>query len=101
VNGSSVPPMASAMTTGSPCRAPAAGGIPSVTRATGSVASVAARNCTAVTAMGSRPASRRGWATVNDADSTSDTRTRPSPAMVALPPDLAAATRPTPIRDTA
>jgi hypothetical protein len=102
VNGASVPASASAMTTGRPCAIPAAGGRPpSVPIATGSVAAVAARNCTAVTAIGSRPFSSRVWVTVNDAESSSDTPTRPSPLMVAPPPCPALATRATPASDAA
>jgi hypothetical protein len=75
-------------------------GAPSVSTATGSAPSVAPRNCTAVTATGSRPVSRRPWATVTVADSSSETRTRPSPASVAPPPPPPTVTRPTPPSDT-
>jgi hypothetical protein len=78
----------------------AAGGVPSLTAATGRAVSAAARNCTAVTATGSRPGSRRAWATVNEAESPSDARTSPSPAKPAPPPPPAA-TSPTPANDTA
>lgn len=101
MNGASVPPSASAIVTGRPAPAPARCGIPSVTAATGAAATVAARNCSAVTATGSRPGSSRVCATVNHADSTSDTSTRPSPARVALPPAPAPATSPTPASETA
>ena len=53
-----------------------------------------------MTATGSRPVSRRPWATVNVADSSSDARTRPSPASVA-PPPRPAVIRPTPASDSA
>jgi hypothetical protein len=89
------------MVTGRPCAAPAADGRPSVPIATGSAAAVAARNCTAVTAMGSRPVSRRVCATVNDAESRSDTSIRLSPLIDAPPPCPALATRATPASDTA
>jgi hypothetical protein len=79
---------------------PGAAGVPSVRAATGRVASAAARNCTAVTATGSRPRSSRAWATVNEAEKSSDPRTRASPVRVAPPPPPAA-TRPTPANDTA
>jgi hypothetical protein len=77
-----------------------AGGAPSVIIENGSTARAAPRNCTAVTATGSRPRSRPPWATVNVADSSSDASTRPSPAAVA-PPPRPPVTRPTPISDTA
>jgi hypothetical protein len=99
-NGSSVPPSASATVTGRPRDAPATGGIPSVSTATGRAATVAARNCRAVTASGSRPSSTRVWATVKEAESSSETRISPSPVIVALPP-AAPATRQTPPSDTA
>ncbi|HUZ22981.1 MAG TPA: zinc-binding dehydrogenase [Streptosporangiaceae bacterium] len=99
-NGSSVPPSARATVIGRPRAAPATGGSPSVRAATGSTATVAARNCSAVTASGSRPASSRVCATVKAAESSSDTRTSPSPVIVA-PPPAAPATRQTPASDTA
>jgi hypothetical protein len=95
-----VPPTARAAvarTAPGPC---GAAGAPSVSAANGSAASAAPRNCTAVTATGSRPRSSRPWATVNVADSSSDTSTRPSPRAVA-PPPRPPATRPTPASDTA
>jgi hypothetical protein len=61
-----------------------------VLAATGRAASAAPRNCTAVTATGSRPRSSLTWITVNVADSSSDARTRPSPDAVAPPPWLPA-----------
>ena len=87
--------------TGSPARTVAACGSGSVSAASGSMARVAAANCTAVTAIGSRPGSSLVWATVNEADTSSDSRTRPSPVMLALPwaPDPAIST--TPASDTA
>jgi hypothetical protein len=100
VNGSSVPPAASATTTSTgPAPCGMAGGR-SVRAATGSAASAAPRNCTAVTATGSRPVSRRPWATVTVADKTSDARTRPSPASVAPPPPPLTVIRPMPPSDT-
>jgi len=71
-----------------------------VTAATGRTASAAARNCTAVTATGSRPRSSRVCATVNVADVSSDASTRPSPPTVA-PAAWPPATSPTPARDAA
>jgi hypothetical protein len=68
--------------------------------AIGSVPSAAPRNCTAVTATGSRPVSRRPWATVTVADSTSEASTRPSPASDAPPPPPPTVTRATPPSDT-
>jgi hypothetical protein len=99
VNGASVPASASPTVASRMPAPPAAAGVPSVTAATGRVASAAMRNCTAVTATGSRPGSSRACATVNEAETTSDARTRPSPVKVAPPPP--AATRPTPTNDTA
>jgi hypothetical protein len=87
--------------TGSPALITAACGSGSLSAATGSMASVAAANCTAVTAIGSRPGSSRVWATVNEADSSSDSRTSPSPVMVALPWAPAPAISTTPASDTA
>ena len=54
-----------------------------------------------MTATGLRPVSSRAWATVTVADRSSDTSTRPSPAIVAPPPPPPAVTRPTPPSDTA
>jgi hypothetical protein len=99
VNGSIVPPAVSAMTTSTGPTACGAGGRPSVAAENVSPASAAPRNCTAVTATGSRPRSMRAWATVNVADSSSDASTRPSPASVA-PPPCPPVTRATPARDT-
>ncbi|MBV9208661.1 MAG: hypothetical protein JO037_25385, partial [Actinobacteria bacterium] len=53
-----------------------------------------------MTATGSRPASRRPWATVSVADRTSEASTSASPAGVAPPPPPAV-TRPTPPSETA
>jgi hypothetical protein len=101
VNGSSVPPAASAATASTGPAPPGAAGAPSVRAAAGSAPSVAPRNCTAVTATGSRPVSRRSWATVTVADKTSDASTRPSPAGVAPPPPPPTVTRPTPPSESA
>ncbi|HEU5416627.1 MAG TPA: hypothetical protein VFV41_02965 [Streptosporangiaceae bacterium] len=64
---------------------------------TGSDATAAAANWTAVTATGSRPCSSRVWFTVKAADISSDTRIRPSPPRVAPLPWPA--TRTTPATD--
>jgi hypothetical protein len=101
VNGASVPTSASPIVTGRPNPAPARCGAGSVRIVSGSVATVAARNCTAVTATGSRPGSSRVCATVNAADSASDASTRPSPVIVAPPWAPDPATSPTPASDTA
>jgi hypothetical protein len=74
--------------------------MPSVTTANGSTASAAPRNCAAVAAMGSRPRSRRVCATVKVADTSSDTSTSASPAVLA-PPPWPPATRATPVSDSA
>jgi hypothetical protein len=100
VNGTRVPASASAATASTgPGRAGTAG-VPSATRVPGidkaSAPSAAPRNCTAVTAIGSRPGSSRACATVNVADSTSEASTSPSPATLAPPPPPPAVTRPTP-----
>jgi hypothetical protein len=96
VNGASVPASASAATASTgPGRAGTAGA-PSATRVKASAPSAAPRNCTAVTAIGSRPGSSRACVTVNVADSTSEASTSPSPAMLAPPPPPPAVTRPTP-----
>jgi hypothetical protein len=68
--------------------------------AKGSTASAAPRNCTAVTATGSRPRSSRTCATVNVADNSTDASTRASPPAVA-PPPVPPVTRPTPAADAA
>jgi hypothetical protein len=86
VNGSSVPPAASATVARAAPGLAGATGIGPVSTATGSMAMAAPRNCTAVTATGSRSRSSPACATVNMADSSSDTSTRPSPPAVAPPP---------------
>jgi hypothetical protein len=100
VNGSSVPTVASPATASTAPAPPGAAGMPSAVTATGSMASAAPANCTAVTAIGSRPGSSRACATVNPADSSSDASTRASPLGVA-PPPAPPVTRPTPASDTA
>jgi hypothetical protein len=77
-----------------------AGGIPSVSAATGSTARAAPRNCTAVAATGSWPRSSRVCATVKTADTSSDASTSTSPAVLA-PPPRPPVTRPTPASDSA
>ena len=102
MNGASVPASASAATASMGPGRPGTAGAPSATMLKASAPSAAPRNCTAVTATGSRPGSSRPCATVNVADSTSDASTRPSPATVAPPPlPLPAVTSPTPPSDTA
>jgi hypothetical protein len=104
VNGASVPASASAATASTgpaPKGRVGAAGAPSATTAKASAPSAAPRNCTAVTATGSRPASSRPCATVNVADSTSDASTSPSPPTVAPPPLPPAVIRPTPPSETA
>jgi len=96
VNGASVPASASAATASTgPGRAGTAGA-PSATTVKASAPRAAPRNCTAVTATGSRPGSSRPCATVNVADSTSEASTSPSPRRLAPPPPPPAVTRPTP-----
>jgi hypothetical protein len=101
VNGPSVPASASAATASTGPDRPGTAGAPSVTTAKASAPSAAPRNCTAVTATGSRPGSSRACATVNVADTSSEISTRPSPAAVAPPPPPPAVTRPTPPSETA
>jgi hypothetical protein len=96
VNGASVPASASAATASTGPGWAGIAGAPSATRVKVSAPSAAPRNCTAVTATGSRPGSSRACATVNVADSTSEARTSPSPATLAPPPPPPAVTRPTP-----
>jgi hypothetical protein len=74
--------------------------MPSVTAENGSAARAAPRNCTAVTAIGSRPRSSRVCPTVNAADSSREASTRPSP-LAEAPPPFPPVTRPTPASDTA
>jgi len=101
VKGSSVPAAASATTARTGPGPAGAAGTPSVITVKTSAPAAAPRNCTAVTAMGSRPGSRRAWATVNVADSSTEASTRPSPSRVAPPPPPPTVTRPTPASDTA
>ena len=104
MNGTSVPPSASAATASTgpgPVGPAGTAGPPSVRAAKASAPSAAPRNWTAVTATGSRPGSSRPCATVNAADSTSETSTSPSPRTLAPPPALPAVTRPTPPSETA
>jgi hypothetical protein len=68
--------------------------MPSKTAANGSVAAAPAPICTAVTATGSRPASRRGCATTYAAEASAEASIRPSPNSESSPPDPA--TSPTP-----
>jgi hypothetical protein len=86
VNGASVPPTAKPAAARTAPGLAGMAGMPPVATANGSTPMVAPRNCTAVTATGSRPRSRRTCATVNVAHSSTDTRTRPSPDAVAPPP---------------
>ncbi len=101
VKGSSVPPAVSAATARTGPGPAGAAGAPSVITLKASAARAAPRNCTAVTATGLRPGSRRPCATVNVAASSSEASTRPSPPRVAPPPPPPAVTRPTPARDSA
>jgi hypothetical protein len=75
------------------------GGSPSATTAYTNAARAAPRNCTAVTAIGSRSRSTRFWPTVKVADTRTDSTTRPSPIAEA-PPPWPPVTRPTPASDT-
>jgi len=101
VNGASVPPRASAPTASTGPGPVGAAGAPSAARLKASAPSAAPRNCTAVTATGSRPGSSRACATVNAADSSSEASTRPSPLRLAPPPPPPAVTRPTPASEIA
>jgi hypothetical protein len=99
VNGASVPKAVSAPAASMAPRpaAPAGtGGTPSVSAAIGSAPRAAPRNCVAVTATGSRPASRRPCPTVNAADSSTEASTSPSPRGVAPPPLPPTVISPTP-----
>ncbi len=98
VKGSSVPPATSAPTarTGP---GPAGTGAPSVIAVKISAATAAPRNCTAVTATGSRPGSSRACATVNVAEMSNEISTSPSPPKVAPPPPPPAISA-TPASDT-
>jgi len=95
-----VPPAARAAVASTGPAVPGMAGPASLTAASGSTARAAPRNCTAVTAIGSRPRSSRAWATVNVADSSNDARTSASPAALA-PPPRPPVTRPTPASDSA
>jgi hypothetical protein len=99
VNGSSVPPTASAATASTGPGPAGTPGAPSVTTVKASAPRAAPRNCTAVTATGSWPGSSRAWPTVNVAEMSSETRTSPSPDSAAPPPPTPAI-RPTPPSDT-
>ena len=101
MNGTSVPPSASAATASTGPGPAGTAGTPSVRAVKASAPSAAPRNWTAVTATGSRPGSSRPCATVNAADSTSETSTSPSPRTLAPPPPLPAVTRPIPPSETA
>jgi hypothetical protein len=79
-NATSVPSSASPTTAATGAGAAGAAGIPSATSATGSDNSAAAPSWTAVTPAASRPASRRGWITMNAADPATDASTSASPA---------------------
>jgi len=96
VNGASVPASARAATASTGPGPAGAPGAPSATTVKASAPSAAPRNCVAVTATGSRPRSSRPCATVNVADSTSDTSTSPSPPTLAPPPPPPAVIRLTP-----
>jgi hypothetical protein len=96
VNGPSVPASASAATASTGPGRVGTAGAPSATTVKASAPSAAPRNCTAVTPTGSRPGSSRPCATVNVADSTSETSTSASPRALAPPPPPPAVTRPTP-----
>jgi hypothetical protein len=91
----SVPVRASASTAAIASPPAGAGGAPSRTIANGSADTAPAPSWTAVTAAGSRPASRPGWPTMNADDAVTDSSTSRSPASdVPVPPPPA--TRPTP-----
>ena len=101
MNGASVPASASAATASTGPGALGTAGAPSATTVKASAPSAAPRNCTAVTATGSRPASSRPCTTVNAADSSTEASTSPSPLTVAPPPPPPAVIRPTPLSETA
>jgi hypothetical protein len=96
VNGPSVPASASAPAASTGPDRVGTAGAPSATTAKANAPSAAPRNCTAVTATGSRPGSSRPCATVNVAEISSETSTRASPRTLAPPPPPPAVTRPTP-----
>ena len=100
VNGTRVPPAISATTASRLAACAGADGRLSVSALNGAVTRAAPRNCTAVTAIGSRPRSSRVWPTVNTAESRTDASTMPSPARFAPPPPPAAIS-PTPPSETA
>ena len=81
-----MPPTASAAVARTGPAMPGIAGPASVTTANGSTARAAPRNCTAVAATGSRPASSRVCATVNIADTSREASTSTSPAVLAPPP---------------
>ena len=101
MNGASVPASASAATASTGPGPAGAAGAPSAATVKASAPSAAPRNCTAVTATGSRSASSRPCVTVNVADSSTEMSTSPSPLMVAPPPLPPAVIRPTPLSETA
>jgi hypothetical protein len=95
VKGSRVPPITRPATARSTAGWAGTAGLPSVNMATGSTARLAARNCTAVTATGSRPGSNRAWATVKAAEIRTAASTMASPRRV-VPAARPPTTRPTP-----
>jgi hypothetical protein len=99
VNGSSVPATRATVARTAPKLCGAAG-VLSAAAENGSTARAAPRNCTAVTAIGSRSRSSLVCATVNVADSSSDASTRASPTAEE-PPPRPPVTSPTPASDTA
>ena len=96
VNGTSVPASPRAATASTGPGRPETAGAPSATTEKASAPSAAPRNCTAVTATGSRPGSSRPWNTVNTAHIISEISTSPSPRTLAPPPPPPAVTSPTP-----
>lgn len=100
VKASSVPPAVRPATASTGPTWCGTAGRPSVAAENGSTARAAPRNWTAVTAIGSRPRSRRVCATVKVAISSRDASTRPSPPAVA-PPPRPPVIRPTPASETA
>jgi hypothetical protein len=99
VKGTRVPNAASAPTARTGPGPAGMAGAPSVTREKARAATAAPRNCTAVTATGSRPGSSRTCATVNVAEMSREISTSPSPVSVAPPPPPPVI-RPTPPSDT-
>ena len=98
VNGSSVPAAVRPSTASSGPADTGADGSP-LASAAGTDASAAPRNCTVVTAAGSRPGSSRSWPTVNPAETSSEASTSRSPDSAAPAPPLLAS-RATPASDT-